>query len=79
MYGDFNGNGTVNRLPKAKPEPIEASRSSLGKTIGGTVVQALVLVVAIKLVDAAVEIAMSRFRKPRQEPGRSRREEHAVA
>lgn len=74
MYGDFNGNGTVNRMPKAKPET-PATGSSLGKSIGGTLVQAAALVVAIKVVDLVIELALARFRKPKQEQARNRREE----
>ena len=72
MYGDFNSNGTVNRLPKVKTETTPAT---FGKNIGGTMIQAVVLVAAIKLVDVVIEVAMARFRKPRQP---NRREEHPV-
>ena len=54
----------VNRLPKTTTTP----QSSISKQVGNTVVQAVVLVAVIKLVDVLVEIAMSRFRKPKQNP-----------
>ena len=54
----------VNRLPKTTTPP----QSSISKQVGNTVVQAVVLVAVIKLVDVLVEIAMSRFRKPKQNP-----------
>lgn len=78
MYESMNGAG-VNRLPRSKADaPAATGGSTLGKTIATTAVQALVLVAAIKLVDVLIEIAVSKFRKPRH-PAQARHEEHAVA
>lgn len=82
MYESMNGAG-VNRLPRnTKPEtpPAPTGGSTLGKTIGTTLIQAAAIVVAVKIVDAVIELAMARLRKPRQQPqpGRARQEEMAA-
>jgi hypothetical protein len=84
MYGFSNNGAGVNRMPRSSSSSSSAttpsSTSTLGKTVGTTLIQAAALVVCIKVVDILVDAALSRFRKPRPEqPARNRREEHAVA
>jgi preprotein translocase subunit SecF len=52
---------TANRLPSTESAP--NTLSTVGRTVGTTLVQAAALVVAVKLVDALVNVALSRFRR----------------
>jgi hypothetical protein len=77
MY-PMNGVSSTNRLARSDVRPSTASSSSstLGKAIGGAVLQAAAIVIVAKLVDVAIESFVNR-RRERQQPApqRGRREE----
>ena len=62
MYSSTMNGSSTNRLPKtAEPSKL----GNAGKQVGNAFLQAAVLVVAVKVVDLAVEMLMAKFRKPR--------------
>jgi len=75
MYGMNNSVNGTNRLPKSESRAAaESTTPTLGKAIGGAVLQAAAIVIVAKLVDVAVEAFMNR-RRAQQQPQRTRREE----
>lgn len=78
MYPMSNMNGT-NRLARGDARPPAVSSSSsptLGKAIGGALIQAAAIVIVAKLVDVAVESFINRRRAQQaQAPQRNRRED----
>jgi hypothetical protein len=71
-----NGVGAANRLPReSRAAAAESSSPTLGKAIGGAVLQAAAIVIVAKVVDMAVEAFVNRRRERQQAPQRGRREE----
>ena len=77
MYGMNSMNG-ANRLPRSDVRPPSSSTMTptLGKAIGGALIQAAAIVIVAKLVDVAIESFLNRRRQQQaQAPQRNRREE----
>jgi hypothetical protein len=76
MYG-LSNNGT-SRLPRVEARVPSSSSvtPTLGKAIGGALIQAAAIVIVAKLVDVAIESFVNRRRQQQaQAPQRNRREE----
>jgi hypothetical protein len=77
MYPMNNGVTGTSRLPRGESRTSTdgVPPNTLGRAIGGAVLQAAAIVIVAKIVDVAVDAFMNRRRAQQHQPQRSRREE----